>query len=411
MHQKMFRCIGVFVMTLFLTATVQAAQEPGIQLNQSSTSYIYPPFDSDDWTLTRWSNVGAHKGDDYFAQDWARSCGQTRGQNVYASISGTVVVAGWQNGYGNTVIIYDSGARFALRYAHLDSVLVNDGQQVIASETKIGAVGNTGNTSGSCSRDPGAHLHLTLYKNVGSGTGRPITSTRATGNVTNFAADFRYISPMPLVRTNTDPTVYAIEHGLRRPVSWFVFNNRGWNFDRNKSIFNPVQIWPSSRINQYPRGGFCTPRNSTLIKGDSDPTVFFIQNSQKQAVSFEEFACRNFDFRDVITIAQGECDSYPTGNNLQGCNGPPSDTNDAQAKRDFQNVLQRDARFVSLIEGSFARDLNLDQWWEYRWINVRWTNNRQTVSYHITAKHNRSIRYLGFVDPDSQHWTGWLEIR
>lgn len=403
---------SVLIVLGFGLVNAQAAQPNGIELNNSGISYVYPPFCSESWSLTRWSGIGAHNGDDYFAQDWARGCGQTRGQVVYASISGDVAIAGWQNGYGNTVVIFDSESRFALRYAHLDSIAVSQGQAVVAGETIIGKVGNTGNTaSSSCQIDPGSHLHLVLYKNVTDSSSRPITSVRARGQATAYAADLRYVSHLTLAKANSDPTVYAIDNGTRRPVSWFVFNNQGWNFDQNHSLFNPVQVWPEGQLQQYPIRHFYTPRDGTLVKGDRATTVSLILRDQRRAISYAEFTCRGFSFAEVITVSQGEHDSYPLGSDLLGCSAPAGDTNDDQARNDMEAFLRRDFRFVSLDWQSFGRDLNLDPSWEFRWIEVVWSGNRRTSCYHITFKYNRAIRYAGFVDPDTGQWTGWTQVQ
>lgn len=72
------------------------------------------------------------------------------GTPVYATGNGTVVKAGWQSGYGNTVEI-DHGYNYLTRYAHLSKVTVREGQKVERGAT-IGQVGNTGKSTG-------PHLH------------------------------------------------------------------------------------------------------------------------------------------------------------------------------------------------------------------------------------------------------------
>lgn len=101
----------------------------------------------------------SHTGAEYYARDLSRPDGATYGQPVGAGINGRVVVAGWQSGYGNTVVIYDAAARRAVRYAHLQYVSVSYNQNV-AIRQKIGAVGNSGCTP--C----GAHLHLVGFTNI-----------------------------------------------------------------------------------------------------------------------------------------------------------------------------------------------------------------------------------------------------
>ncbi len=72
------------------------------------------------------------------------------GTPVYATGAGTVKVAGWESGYGNSIDI-DHGYNYLTRYAHLSEILVKPGQQVKRGDL-IGKVGNTGKSTG-------PHLH------------------------------------------------------------------------------------------------------------------------------------------------------------------------------------------------------------------------------------------------------------
>jgi murein DD-endopeptidase MepM/ murein hydrolase activator NlpD len=73
-----------------------------------------------------------------------------RGTIVHAAAAGKVVYAGWDGKYGRMVEV-DHGYGVHTRYAHLSRILVKRHQTVKAGQ-KIGAVGNTG-------RSTGAHLH------------------------------------------------------------------------------------------------------------------------------------------------------------------------------------------------------------------------------------------------------------
>lgn len=77
------------------------------------------------------------------------------GTPTYAAAGGSVILAkddsGWNGGYGNYVVI-DHGSGVQTLYAHLSAVSVSVGQSVGAGDT-IGAVGNTGKSTGS-------HLHF-----------------------------------------------------------------------------------------------------------------------------------------------------------------------------------------------------------------------------------------------------------
>ena len=77
------------------------------------------------------------------------------GETVGAAGAGTVTMAGWNGGYGNTVMI-DHGNGLSSMYAHLSSILVSIGDVVTALQA-IGLVGSTGNSTG-------AHLHFGLYQ-------------------------------------------------------------------------------------------------------------------------------------------------------------------------------------------------------------------------------------------------------
>jgi murein DD-endopeptidase MepM/ murein hydrolase activator NlpD len=73
------------------------------------------------------------------------------GTAVRAVGDGVVDFAGWQNGYGNVVILKHAGDR-ETRYAHLSRIDVRRGQRVDQSQS-IGAVGATGWATG-------PHLHF-----------------------------------------------------------------------------------------------------------------------------------------------------------------------------------------------------------------------------------------------------------
>ena len=61
------------------------------------------------------------------------------------------MIAGWQGGYGNAVVI-DHGGGMATLYAHQSQIATSVGTKVLAGEV-IGYVGSTGNSTG-------PHLHF-----------------------------------------------------------------------------------------------------------------------------------------------------------------------------------------------------------------------------------------------------------
>jgi murein DD-endopeptidase MepM/ murein hydrolase activator NlpD len=83
--------------------------------------------------------------------------GGAEGNPIYATDSGVVVFAGWSDyGYGYMIVL-DHGNGWQSAYAHLSAVGVGCGQSVYQGG-QIGALGNTGNSSG-------PHLHFELSIN------------------------------------------------------------------------------------------------------------------------------------------------------------------------------------------------------------------------------------------------------
>lgn len=390
-----------------------ASQPSGISLNPNGVSTIYPPFDTTGWTLTQYTSAPGshdHNGDDNFANDWARGCGQTAGQNLFAGITGLVVYAGWSSiGYGNTVVLYDSESLFALRYAHLDTISVSVGTIAVAGITRLGTVGNTGNTKGSCASSPGAHLHIVLYKNVADPNFGPVTQPTFGDPATQHAALFGYQPSQMLIKGSTSPTVFVYANNAKYPVSAFVFANQGWGFTTARTsppAFTPVYTFDVN----LPIISFWVPRDRTLVRGANSQTVFDIQDGAKEGVTADIFSCRGFNFGNVNVLDQGEVNTYASGPNLSGC----IDSDD-QGRKDMLAAATRDWRFtrqgqfIEVLATTFFKNLGWSAGWELRGMTFRFTSGRMVILYQATSTQNRALRYTEFFDPDINTWTGWVQ--
>ena len=81
--------------------------------------------------------------------------GAGMGESVYAGGLGIVTQAGYNGGYGNSVMI-DYGNGWSTLYGHLSEVLTSVGSLVAPGQV-VGLVGSTGNSTG-------PHLHYSVYK-------------------------------------------------------------------------------------------------------------------------------------------------------------------------------------------------------------------------------------------------------
>jgi murein DD-endopeptidase MepM/ murein hydrolase activator NlpD len=92
----------------------------------------------------------------YYRQHSGLDIGGAQGQAIWAATDGVVSLAGWNGGYGNTVIL-GHGEGTATLYAHMSAFAVSPGQYVSAGQV-IGYVGSTGLSTG-------PHLHFEVRIN------------------------------------------------------------------------------------------------------------------------------------------------------------------------------------------------------------------------------------------------------
>lgn len=124
----------------------QSKESSGPTQTPSSAGLIWPvqgpitsPFG---W---RWGRM--HQGIDI---------GVPYGTPIHAAAAGTVIYCGWEEGYGNFVVI-DHGGDLATAYGHQSAIAVTCGEQVAQGQV-IGYVGCTGHCTG-------PHLHFEVRVN------------------------------------------------------------------------------------------------------------------------------------------------------------------------------------------------------------------------------------------------------
>lgn len=110
----------------------------------NSTRYVTSPYG---YRICPFHGEEFHNGADI---------GAPYGSPVLAPKSGTVIQAGWNGGYGISVMINHNDGIITL-FGHMCDWNVSEGQQVVQGQV-IGWCGSTGNSDG-------PHIHYTMYKN------------------------------------------------------------------------------------------------------------------------------------------------------------------------------------------------------------------------------------------------------
>ena len=111
------------------------------------------------WPLPGHTYISCHFGEvDAFGNTGHRGTDipAPEGTPILAAHSGTVLVSGWNDSYGNQVLL-DNGAGLSTRYAHMTQTAVTAGEAVTAGQI-IGYVGSTGDSTG-------FHLHFEVMQN------------------------------------------------------------------------------------------------------------------------------------------------------------------------------------------------------------------------------------------------------
>lgn len=166
-----------------------------------------------------------------------------------------------------------------------------------------------------------------------------------------------------LVKTQSNPLIYIVDQGFRRPLVAEVFRNRGLS-SRNVVTLSDDEVYA------LPLGAYATPKDKTfftvsnngslyefkegtkhsistfvakqrgiqasysfapavadewfdgipippkdgsLIKGNSDGTIFLVSGGQLKGLTQAAFSKRKYSIKKVVTLPQAEVDSYAKG--------------------------------------------------------------------------------------------------
>lgn len=122
-------------------------------------------------------------------------------------------------------------------------------------------------------------------------------------------------TPLPpkdgtLVKAQSSPAVYHVGNGLLQPITFFVFQQRGFSF-RN------VIAVADSELALWEQGKPLPPETGVLTKSITDPTVYYFEGGVRRAVSFDVFQARKFSFKNVLVALDEALSLFERGDDLQ----------------------------------------------------------------------------------------------
>lgn len=114
------------------------------------------------------------------------------------------------------------------------------------------------------------------------------------------------IEDASMVRENSTGNIYIVAGGLKRLITNFVFNQRGFKASN-------VTAEVGGQLRSYTTGSVLLPLEATLIKSASNPTVYVVHGDLIRPVSYTTFQARGYNFGAVRTVPEEEMSMFPAG--------------------------------------------------------------------------------------------------
>jgi hypothetical protein len=108
--------------------------------------------------------------------------------------------------------------------------------------------------------------------------------------------------------SGTPNVVYIFKEGSKHPISAYVAKQRGITPDFTVSVAEGAS-WQD--------GIAIPPKDGTVIKGDTDQTVFLVSGGQLKPLTFKAYTNRKITAKKIVTLSQAEVDSYAKGDTLE----------------------------------------------------------------------------------------------
>jgi subtilisin family serine protease len=107
-----------------------------------------------------------------------------------------------------------------------------------------------------------------------------------------------------LIKGQTDPTVYYVDNGVRRPLTYLVFTSRNFSFAS-------VNVLSEPDLAAITLGDWYWPPDKTLVLIRGNPTVYVMDQQVVRPTTYFVFTQRKLSFAKVITVSADEFSHVP----------------------------------------------------------------------------------------------------
>ncbi len=130
----------------------------------------------------------------------------------------------------------------------------------------------------------------------------------------SLEAKFADLADGDVIQVKGTSEYFYINGGKRQPISPFV---KGQRFASAK-----IKIVPLSELEDFPEGSYAEPLDGTLVKSPNEGAVYYMQDGLRRPLTAQVFSMRGFKFSDIVTLTNVEVGSWIEGSFL----APPDGT-------------------------------------------------------------------------------------
>jgi subtilisin family serine protease len=108
-----------------------------------------------------------------------------------------------------------------------------------------------------------------------------------------------------VVKSANSPVVYQIVGGIKRPMTWQVFVQRG---------FSQIATLSEAELASWVTGKFLPPIEGTIVKGQKGAALYWVLEQQFHIMNYDFWVQRGLQDRGVMIVPDSDLQSYPIGN-------------------------------------------------------------------------------------------------